>query len=39
MGALTLLIHLWWFRGLTFASFDRIGATVQGLPVARWTRC
>jgi zinc transport system permease protein len=32
-GALILLIHLWWFRGLTFASFDRIGAHVQGLPV------
>jgi zinc transport system permease protein len=33
VGALTLLIHLWWFRGLTFASFDRTGAMVQGLPV------
>ncbi|ATB41090.1 zinc ABC transporter inner membrane permease ZnuB [Cystobacter fuscus] len=32
-GALILFIHLWWFRGLTFASFDRIGAHVQGLPV------
>ncbi|HEX5747526.1 MAG TPA: metal ABC transporter permease [Archangium sp.] len=33
VGALTLLFHLWWFRGLTFASFDRTGAMVQGLPV------
>ncbi|WNG18898.1 metal ABC transporter permease [Cystobacter fuscus] len=32
-GGLILFIHLWWFRGLTFASFDRIGAHVQGLPV------
>jgi zinc transport system permease protein len=33
VGAAVLFIHLWWFRGLTFASFDRVGATVQGLPV------
>jgi zinc transport system permease protein len=33
VGAAVLLIHLWWFRGLTFASFDRVGARVQGLPV------
>lgn len=33
VGALILIIQLWWFRGLTFASFDRIGASVQGLPV------
>nr|WP_239577912.1 metal ABC transporter permease [Archangium primigenium] len=32
-GGLILVIHLWWFRGLTFASFDRTGAHVQGLPV------
>lgn len=32
-GGLILFIHLWWFRGLTFASFDRTGALVQGLPV------
>lgn len=32
-GALILVLHLWWFRGLTFASFDRTGAMVQGLPV------
>lgn len=28
-----LALHLWWFRGLTFASFDPVGARVQGLPV------
>jgi len=33
VGSATLLLHLWWFRGLTFASFDRTGAMVQGLPV------
>ncbi|HEY0095755.1 MAG TPA: metal ABC transporter permease, partial [Archangium sp.] len=33
VGGVTLFMHLWWFRGLTFASFDRIGAMVQGLPV------
>jgi zinc transport system permease protein len=33
VGGATLFIHLWWFRGLTFASFDRVGAMVQGLPV------
>jgi zinc transport system permease protein len=33
VGATTLFLHLWWFRGLTFASFDRTGAMVQGLPV------
>ncbi len=32
-GGLILFIHVWWFRGLTFASFDRTGAMVQGLPV------
>jgi zinc transport system permease protein len=32
-GAATLLLHLWWFRGLSFASFDPITARVQGLPV------
>ena len=29
-----LSLHLWWFRGLTFASSDPIAARVQGLPVA-----
>jgi zinc transport system permease protein len=33
VAAVTLLLHLWWFRALTFASFDRLGAAVQGLPV------
>jgi zinc transport system permease protein len=33
VGTLIIAVHLWWYRGLTFASFDRIGAAVQGLPV------
>ncbi|EAU62699.1 ABC-type manganese transport system membrane protein MntB, putative [Stigmatella aurantiaca DW4/3-1] len=33
VGGVILLIHLWWFRGISFASFDRVGARVQGLPV------
>lgn len=33
VGAVTLSINLWWFRGMTFASFDPIAARVQGLPV------
>jgi zinc transport system permease protein len=32
-GGALLLLHLWWFRGLTFASFDPEAARVQGLPV------
>ncbi|MBZ4415872.1 metal ABC transporter permease [Myxococcus sp. RHSTA-1-4] len=32
-GAVVMVLHLWWYRGITFASFDRIGALVQGLPV------
>ncbi|MFP2901401.1 metal ABC transporter permease [Corallococcus sp. 4LFB] len=32
-GAVLMVLHLWWFRGIAFVSFDRIGATVQGLPV------
>jgi zinc transport system permease protein len=28
-----LALHVWWFRGLTFASFDPEAARVQGLPV------
>lgn len=32
-GAVTLLVHLAWFRGLSFASFDPVAARVQGLPV------
>jgi zinc transport system permease protein len=33
VAVVTLLLHLWWFRALTFSSFDRTGAAVQGLPV------
>ncbi len=32
-GGVILLLQLWWFRGLAFASFDPLGARVQGLPV------
>ncbi len=32
-GATALGLHLWWYRGLTFASFDPEAARVQGLPV------
>ena len=32
-AALVLLLHLWWYRGLVFASFDADAARVQGLPV------
>lgn len=32
-GAVVMLVHLWWFRGLVFASFDPIAARVQRLPV------
>lgn len=32
-GTLVMVLQLWWYRGITFASFDRIGAHVQGLPV------
>lgn len=27
------VLHLWWYRGLTFASFDPVAARVQKLPV------
>lgn len=33
VAAVVLLMQLWWFRGITFASFDPIAARVQGLPV------
>jgi zinc transport system permease protein len=33
-GGLILAVHLWWLRGLVFASFDPDAARVQGLPVA-----
>lgn len=32
-GALVAALHLWWWRGLTFASFDPVSARVQRLPV------
>lgn len=32
-GALVLFLHLWWHRGLSFATFDETAARVQGLPV------
>lgn len=32
-GALVLAVHLWWWRGLVFASFDPVAARVQRLPV------
>jgi len=32
-SALFFLLHVWWFRGLTFTSFDSVAARVQGLPV------
>ncbi|HUQ05250.1 MAG TPA: metal ABC transporter permease [Kofleriaceae bacterium] len=28
-----LSLHVWWFRGFAFASFDGLAARVQGLPV------
>ncbi|HTJ47793.1 MAG TPA: metal ABC transporter permease [Kofleriaceae bacterium] len=28
-----IALHVWWFRGFAFASFDPISARVQGLPV------
>lgn len=32
-GGVLLALHLWWFRGLGFASFDPVAARVQRLPV------
>jgi zinc transport system permease protein len=32
-GGLLLALHLCWFRGLTFASFDPVAARVQRVPV------
>ena len=32
-GGVVLALHLWWARGLTFATFDETAARVQGLPV------
>jgi zinc transport system permease protein len=33
-GGIILTLHLWWLRGLVFASFDPDAARVQGLPVS-----
>lgn len=33
VGLLLLGLHLWWLRGMTFAAFDEVAASVQGLPV------
>jgi zinc transport system permease protein len=34
VAAVTIMsLHIWWFRGFTFASFDALAARVQGLPV------
>ncbi len=32
-GGLVSALHIWWFRGVAFASFDPEAAQVQGLPV------
>lgn len=31
--AAVMVLQLWWFRGISFASFDPVAARVQGLPV------
>jgi zinc transport system permease protein len=33
IGAVVMLVQLWWRRGFLMASFDPIAARVQGLPV------
>lgn len=33
VGGLSLFVHVVWFRGISFASFDPTTARVQGLPV------
>jgi zinc transport system permease protein len=33
IGAALLVVHVWWFRGLTFATLDPGAARVQRLPV------
>lgn len=33
VGAALLALHVWWFRGLSFASFDPVAAAVQRVPV------
>lgn len=33
VGGISLLVHVLWFRGIAFSSFDPTAARVQGLPV------
>lgn len=33
VAAVLLVLHLWWFRGVSFAGFDPVAARVHGLPV------
>lgn len=33
VGAAVMALQLWWFRGISFASFDPVAARVQELPV------
>jgi zinc transport system permease protein len=33
VGAAILVLHVWWFRGFAFASFDPVAAAVQRVPV------
>lgn len=33
VSGVSLGLHLWWYRGLTLASFDPVGARVQRLPL------
>jgi len=33
VGAVVMALQLWWLRGFVMASFDPVGARVQGLPV------
>lgn len=32
-AAVLLVLHAWWFRGVSFAGFDPVAARVHGLPV------
>lgn len=32
-GLGVMALQIWWFRGLTFATFDPVAARIQGLPV------
>jgi zinc transport system permease protein len=33
VGAVLMVVHLWWFRGLCAAAFDELSARVRGMPV------